>query len=46
LKDQSIFTLMSAVAHGVFGAPALFVNGVLYWGGQGRLDFVREALGA
>lgn len=34
-----------AVARGVFGAPSVFVDGVMYFG-QDRLDFVREALAA
>lgn len=34
-----------AVARGVFGAPTVFVDGVMYFG-QDRLDFVREALAA
>ena len=33
-----------AVTRGVFGAPTMFVDGVLFFG-QDRLDFVREALG-
>jgi 2-hydroxychromene-2-carboxylate isomerase len=33
-----------AIARGVFGAPAMFVDGDLYWG-QDRLQFVEEALG-
>jgi 2-hydroxychromene-2-carboxylate isomerase len=33
-----------AIARGVFGVPAIFVNGELYWG-QDRLDYVEEALG-
>jgi 2-hydroxychromene-2-carboxylate isomerase len=33
-----------AVARGVFGAPACFVDGELFWG-QDRLGFVAEALG-
>ncbi len=33
-----------AIARGVFGAPAMFVDGELFWG-QDRLDFVEEALG-
>lgn len=32
-----------AVSRGVFGAPTMFVGGVMYFG-QDRLDFVREAL--
>lgn len=33
-----------AIARGVFGAPACFVNGEMFWG-QDRLGFVAEALG-
>lgn len=32
-----------AIAHGMFGAPAMFVGQQLFFG-QDRLDFVREAL--
>jgi 2-hydroxychromene-2-carboxylate isomerase len=32
-----------AVGRGVFGAPAFFVNGEIYWGND-RLDFVEEAV--
>jgi 2-hydroxychromene-2-carboxylate isomerase len=32
-----------AIARGVFGAPAFFVDGELYWGND-RLDFVEDAL--
>jgi 2-hydroxychromene-2-carboxylate isomerase len=32
-----------AVERGVFGAPTIFVDGVMFFG-QDRLDFVREAL--
>ena len=32
-----------AVGRGVFGAPAFFIGGQLYWG-QDRLDFVKQAL--
>ncbi len=34
-----------AIARGVFGAPAFFVDGELFWGND-RLDFVEEALRA
>lgn len=34
-----------AIARGVFGAPAFFVDGELHWGND-RLDFVEEALRA
>ena len=37
-------TTEEAVARGVFGAPTMFVDGVLFFG-QDRLDFVRAALG-
>jgi 2-hydroxychromene-2-carboxylate isomerase len=43
VKDRLRLQTEAAVARGVFGAPAMFVNGTLYWG-QDRLDFVREAL--
>jgi 2-hydroxychromene-2-carboxylate isomerase len=43
VKDQLKATTQEAVERGVFGAPAFFVDGTLYWG-QDRLDFVREAL--
>lgn len=45
VKDRLRLQTEAAVARGVFGAPAMFVDGILYWG-QDRLDFVREALGA
>ena len=45
VKDQLKATTQEAVERGVFGAPAFFVDGTLYWG-QDRLDFVREALAA
>lgn len=32
------------IARGIFGVPAFFVEGELFWG-QDRLDFVEEALG-
>jgi 2-hydroxychromene-2-carboxylate isomerase len=43
VKDRLREQTEAAVARGVFGAPSMFVGGVLYWG-QDRLDFVREAL--
>ncbi|MBX3125626.1 MAG: 2-hydroxychromene-2-carboxylate isomerase [Polyangiaceae bacterium] len=43
-KDDLRARTDEAVARGVFGAPACFVDGELYWG-QDRLDFVAEALG-
>jgi 2-hydroxychromene-2-carboxylate isomerase len=43
VKDRLKATTQEAVERGVFGAPAFFVDGTLYWG-QDRLDFVREAL--
>ena len=43
VKDQLKAITQEAVERGVFGAPAFFVDGTLYWG-QDRLDFVREAL--
>ena len=45
VKDRLRLQTEAAVARGVFGAPAMFVDGILYWG-QDRLDFVREALSA
>lgn len=45
VKDRLRLQTEAAVARGVFGAPTMFVDGVLYWG-QDRLDFVREALSA
>lgn len=39
LKDVSA----RAAQRGVFGAPAMFVDGALYWG-QDRLEFVEAAL--
>ena len=45
VKDRLRLQTEAAVARGVFGAPTMFVNGILYWG-QDRLDFVREALSA
>jgi 2-hydroxychromene-2-carboxylate isomerase len=43
VKDRLRLQTEAAVARGVFGAPSMFVGGVLYWG-QDRMDFVREAL--
>ncbi|MBC7376138.1 MAG: 2-hydroxychromene-2-carboxylate isomerase [Burkholderiaceae bacterium] len=43
VKDRLKATTQEAVERGVFGAPAFFVDGTLYWG-QDRMDFVREAL--
>lgn len=43
VKDRLKAMTQEAVERGVFGAPAFFVNGTLYWG-QDRLDFVKEAL--
>jgi 2-hydroxychromene-2-carboxylate isomerase len=43
VKEQLKSVTQDAVARGVFGAPAFFVDGCLYWG-QDRLDFVKEAL--
>lgn len=41
LKDAT----EEAVGRGVFGAPAFFVDGELFWGND-RLHFVEEALGS
>ena len=41
LKDDA----QEDVARAVFGVPAFFVDGEMYWG-QDRLDFVKEALEA
>jgi 2-hydroxychromene-2-carboxylate isomerase len=43
VKERLKAVTQDAVARGVFGAPAFFVDGQLYWG-QDRLDFVKEAL--
>jgi 2-hydroxychromene-2-carboxylate isomerase len=43
VKDALRANTEEAVARGVFGAPTMFVGGVMYFG-QDRLDFVREAL--
>jgi 2-hydroxychromene-2-carboxylate isomerase len=45
VKEQLKVATQEAVECGVFGAPAFFVDGTLYWG-QDRLDFVKEALQA
>jgi 2-hydroxychromene-2-carboxylate isomerase len=42
-KSRLLATTQEAVARGVFGAPSIFVDDVLYFG-QDRLEFVREAL--
>jgi 2-hydroxychromene-2-carboxylate isomerase len=43
VKEQLKAVTQEAVNRGVFGAPAFFVGGHLFWG-QDRLDFVKEAL--
>lgn len=43
IKDELRARTARAVQRGVFGVPAMFVNGELYWG-QDRLDWVEEAL--
>lgn len=43
VKEKLKAATQEAVSRGVFGAPAFFVDGQLYWG-QDRLDFVKEAL--
>ncbi len=43
VKEQLKAVTQDAVARGVFGAPAFFIDGSLFWG-QDRLDFVKEAL--
>jgi len=43
VKEQLKAVTQEAVSRGVFGAPAFFVGGHLFWG-QDRLDFVKEAL--
>ena len=43
IKDELRARTARAVERGVFGVPAMFVNGELYWG-QDRLDWVEEAL--
>jgi 2-hydroxychromene-2-carboxylate isomerase len=43
IKDDLRARTERAVARGVFGVPAMFVGGELYWG-QDRLDWVEEAL--
>lgn len=44
IKEELRTRTAEAVARGVFGVPAFFVGGDLYWG-QDRLDYVEEALG-
>lgn len=43
IKDELRARTDRAVGKGVFGVPAMFVDGELYWG-QDRLDWVEEAL--
>lgn len=43
IKDDLRARTAHAVARGVFGVPAMFVEGELYWG-QDRLDWVEDAL--
>ena len=43
VKDDLRARTALAVDRGVFGVPAMFVDGELYWG-QDRLDWVEEAL--
>lgn len=44
IKDELRTRTDEAIQRGVFGAPATFVNGQLFWG-QDRLGFVERALG-
>jgi 2-hydroxychromene-2-carboxylate isomerase len=43
VKERLKSATQEAVARGVFGAPAFFVGGEMFWG-QDRLDFVEHAL--
>ncbi|NOT41263.1 MAG: 2-hydroxychromene-2-carboxylate isomerase [Alphaproteobacteria bacterium] len=43
VKEKLKANTEAAIARGVFGAPAFFVNGDMFFG-QDRLDFVEEAL--
>ncbi|RYF18433.1 MAG: 2-hydroxychromene-2-carboxylate isomerase [Comamonadaceae bacterium] len=43
VKEQLKTVTQEAVGRGVFGAPAFFVGGHLFWG-QDRLDFVKQEL--
>ena len=43
VKDRLRAYTDDAIARGVFGAPAIFVGGELFWGND-RLDFVEAAL--
>ena len=45
IKDALRSATDEAISRGVFGAPAFFVDGELFWG-QDRLDFVARALSA
>jgi 2-hydroxychromene-2-carboxylate isomerase len=44
VKDRLKQETEAAVKRGLFGVPAMFVDGAMFFG-QDRLDFVREALG-
>lgn len=43
IKDKLRTNTDEAVSRGAFGAPTMFVEGVMHWG-QDRLDFVEESL--
>jgi 2-hydroxychromene-2-carboxylate isomerase len=43
VKDRLRANTDEAIARGVFGAPAFFVGGEMFWGND-RLDFVEQAL--
>ncbi len=45
VKQKLIDDTNAAVERGLFGAPTMFVTGVMFFG-QDRLDFVEEALAA
>ncbi len=45
VKEKLIHETNAAVERGLFGAPTMFVGGVMFFG-QDRLDFVDEALAA
>jgi 2-hydroxychromene-2-carboxylate isomerase len=45
IKDDLKAATQEAVARGVFGAPAFFVGGEMFWG-QDRLDFLERRLAA
>jgi 2-hydroxychromene-2-carboxylate isomerase len=44
IKAELFARTQEAIERGVFGAPAFFVDGALYWG-QDRMDMVEAALG-